>query len=271
MRPRNPTPPIEITRFDSCDSTNRLLLQAAEAGAPSGTVYVAYEQTSGRGRRGRSWIAEPGCALTFSLLWTFPLSAGGLNGLPLAVGVGIMRALASSPLGALRPGVRFGLKWPNDILLRRVDGSDAKVGGILMESAVRSTPTGGRELAVIIGIGLNALASESLTSTVLDQHVAALSDAFLVSKRLAPDALLPIVLAALGETLVTFGEAGFAALRDEWQGANLWQGEPVRVSEDGQPLLDGTMYGVDGDGTLCILTPSGIERVVTGDVTLRKV
>lgn len=274
MLPPNPTTlpaPLEITRFESCDSTNRLLLNAAESGAPAGSVYVTREQTAGRGRRGRAWIADPGCTLAFSLLWSFAVDPVALSGLPLAVGVGILRALADPALGAQKPGYRAGLKWPNDILLRRPDGIDAKAGGILIESVVRRTAEGGRELAVVMGVGLNCRPSNSIDAAVTDQRVAALADAYEDPDRLSPEALLPIVLNALQRTLNQFAESGFAALRDEWEAGHLWQGAAIRVSEAGEALLDGELRGVDADGALCIATPAGIERVITGDVSLRRV
>lgn len=270
MHPPNPTP-LEITRFDSCDSTNRLLLSAAESGAPTGSVYVTREQTAGRGRRGRTWVADPGCTLAFSLLRTFPVDPVALSGLSLAVGVGIMRALSNPMLGGLKTGYQFGLKWPNDILLRRPDGTDGKAGGILIESVVRRTPDGMREMAVVIGVGLNCLPSASVDAAVTDQSVAALADAYLNPNAMAPEALLLIVLDDLQQTLNQFAANGFSALREAWEAAHLWQGAAVRISEAGEALLDGELRGVDNDGALCIATPTGIERVITGDVSLRKV
>lgn len=270
MPPLNPTP-LEITRFDSCDSTNRLLLSAAESGAPSGSVYVTREQTAGRGRRGRIWRADPGCTLAFSLLRTFPADPAALSGLSLAVGVGIVRGLADPALGAQKPGYQVGLKWPNDILVRRPDGLDAKAGGILIESVLRRAPDGEREMAVVIGVGLNCLASASIVAAVTDQPVATLAECYQNPAQLLPEALLPIMLDALQQTLNEFTVGGFARLREEWQVAHLWQGVAVRISEAGAALLDGELRGVDVDGALCLATPAGVQRVITGDVSLRKV
>ena len=270
MHQLNPTR-FEITRFDSCDSTNRQLLAAAETGASAGTVFVAREQTAGRGRRGRSWIADPGSALAFSLLWSFPVDPGALNGLSLAVGLGIVRALANPVLGTCKPGCRVGLKWPNDILLRTPDGTDGKAGGILIESVIRRRTDGGREMAVVIGVGLNCLASPSVSAAVTDQCIATLADVYEEHDRLNPDALLPVILDSLRRTLQQFAAGGFEVLRDEWQAAHLWQGAAVRVSEAGEALLDGEVRGVDKDGALVIATPMGVERIITGDVSLRKV
>lgn len=270
MRPVKLTP-LHINRFDSCESTNQLLLSAAEAGAPAGTVYVAREQTAGRGRRGRSWLAELDKTLAFSLLWSFPADPGVTNGLSLAVGLGIVRALGDQGLGACKAGYRIGLKWPNDILLRAPDGSDAKAGGILIESVIRRTAQGNREIAVIIGVGLNCLPTVTINAAVTGQPVAVLADAFETRDFLAPDRLLDVVLKALQQTLSEFTHGGFAALRQDWQAAHLWSGAAVRVSEANEAFLDGEVRGVDEDGALVIATPAGVERVITGDVSLRKV
>lgn len=264
-------PPLEITRFDSCDSTNRLLLSAAEAGASAGSVYVAREQTAGRGRRGRTWLADSGCTLVFSMLWVFPVDPLRLNGLSLAVGVAIIRALGAPTFGPTNPGFRIGLKWPNDILLRDPVGTDAKVGGVLIESVMRRGSDGRREIAVVIGVGLNCLPSPSIEAAVTDQRVAALADAYMEGACLMPEVLMPEVLASLQQTLHEFAMGGFASMRDAWQAAHLWQGALVRISEAGEPLLDGEIRGVDTDGALRVATPTGIERVISGDVGLRKV
>lgn len=270
MSPHDLTP-LEITRLDSCDSTNRWLLAAAESGAAAGSVVVAREQTAGRGRRGRGWVAAPGSTLTCSLLWTFPVDPAALNGLSLAVGVAIMRALADDRLGPCRRGYRVGLKWPNDLLLRRPGVVDAKMGGVLVESVLRRAQNGAREMAVVIGIGLNCRSAAEVDALVTEQSVAALDQVFSTGDLLAPEAVLPILLESLQRTLHEFSNGGFAALRQVWQAAHLWEGASVRISEAGQPLLDGTIRGVDADGALCIATPSGIERVIAGDVSLRKV
>src|SRR5258705_1405580 len=50
-------------------STNDLLRELAAQGAPEGSVIIAEEQTAGRGRLGRTWIAPPGTSLTFTTLF----------------------------------------------------------------------------------------------------------------------------------------------------------------------------------------------------------
>ena len=261
-------PRLKITRFDSCDSTNRLLLTAAEAGAPSGSVFIAREQLAGRGRRGREWLAVPGESLTFSLLWVFEPDPARLTGLPLVVGLSVVRALSALPLRPVSD-VQLGLKWPNDLLLARSDKTNAKVGGVLVESALRTSANGRKELAVVIGIGLNCGGSTAIKTQVLDQQVGSLTELWLDA--VPSEQMLDAVLDQLIVDLSLFAEQGFAAFCDAWNAVDLWRNRQVKICEQDQVLQEGYCRGVDTDGGLCIETLSGIKRIVSGDVSLRKV
>jgi BirA family biotin operon repressor/biotin-[acetyl-CoA-carboxylase] ligase len=118
------------------DSTNARARELAAAGAPHGTVVTAAEQTAGRGRQGRSWTAPPGKALLYSALLR-PLEERHVM-LPLAVPLAVCEAAE-----ALRPELRCGVKWPNDVLL---DGR--KLAGVLIEARPRDG-------WAVIGVGLN--------------------------------------------------------------------------------------------------------------------
>src|SRR5918992_1365114 len=99
--------------YRSTDSTNERARELASRGAPHGTLVTADEQTTGRGRQGRAWIASRGSAVLMSVVLR------RINGaLPLAAAVAVCEAL---PLRAL-------IKWPNDIWIGR-----RKVAGILVE------------------------------------------------------------------------------------------------------------------------------------------
>ena len=266
--PLQSPPKLQITRLDSCDSTNRQLLNAAESGAAVGAVLVAREQTAGRGRRGREWVASPDQSLTFSLLWTFSPDPARLSGLSLAVGLAVVKAL-SGFLSPVHADVRLGLKWPNDLLIHRADGTYAKVGGMLIESALRTAAEGGKELAVVIGIGLNCGDAGAIRQRVIDQHVGSLSE--LCSQGVTTDDLMPALLEQLSMSLAAFAQQGFAPVRDEWNAHHLWQNHCVQIREGETTLHEGLCQGVDAEGALCIKTLAGLERIVAGDVSLRKV
>jgi BirA family biotin operon repressor/biotin-[acetyl-CoA-carboxylase] ligase len=114
-------------------STNQRARELAAAGAPHGTLVTAGEQSHGRGRQGRSWIAPPGRALLCSLVIREPPRM-----LPLAAGVAV----------AQLAGPQAQIKWPNDVLR---DGR--KLAGILVEGRPQ-------ERWAVLGIGLNVALRE---------------------------------------------------------------------------------------------------------------
>ena len=242
---------FDVDALDACDSTSSELLRRAEAGAPAGTVIVADVQTAGRGRRGRQWLSSPDCSLTFSVLWRFPGSMARLGGLSLAVGLALVRALEN--LG----GRGIGLKWPNDLLLATAEGQ-AKVAGVLVELA-----SDRRGCQAVIGIGLNL----NRPSGELPQPAAGLEQAGLAG--MDRHRLLAAVLRELAEVLDQFAEAGFAALRGQWQQRHVWQGQRVLILGEGDSPLAGTCLGVDEDGALLLDTAAGVQRIYSGDVSLR--
>ncbi len=240
---------FDIDVLPRCDSTNAVLLGRAQAGAPSGTVVVAEEQTAGRGRRGRTWFASPGDSLTFSLLWRFAPGRAPA-GLSLAVGVAVARALEGVGAGETT------LKWPNDILMQ-----GRKLGGILVE-LVADPPH-----AAIIGIGINLRLPQGMPEDVRAASAA------IGAPGAAVDAneVLAAMLGELLATLDTFATGGFAAIRAEWMTRHAFQDARVRLSTDFAPPSEGICRGVDTDGALLLETDGRVERILSGEVSLRPV
>jgi BirA family biotin operon repressor/biotin-[acetyl-CoA-carboxylase] ligase len=121
--------------YRSTDSTNERAKSLAAAGAPSGTVVTAFEQTAGRGRRGRTWVAPAGKALLCSAI-VRPLDPERRELLPLIAPLAVCQAAESLS------SVECRIKWPNDVL---VDGR--KVAGVLIEARP--------DQWAVIGVGLN--------------------------------------------------------------------------------------------------------------------
>ncbi|MBI4743055.1 MAG: biotin--[acetyl-CoA-carboxylase] ligase [Betaproteobacteria bacterium] len=243
---------FDVDALAECGSTSSLLMERATRGAPSGSVLVADRQTAGRGRRGRHWLSSPESGLTFSVLWRFDGDLGRLAGLSLVVGIAVRRALA----GCGVPGIK--LKWPNDLLL-----DDGKLGGILVELQSERN-----SMLAVIGIGLNLeLPATDAERLPFGQPVAALAQAIFP----LPDRhdLLAAILIALAAVLDQFSAAGFTALRSEWQSYNAWQNRPVRLLRDGLVEMEGICRGADVDGALLIGSDTGIERCLSGDLSLR--
>jgi BirA family transcriptional regulator, biotin operon repressor / biotin---[acetyl-CoA-carboxylase] ligase len=126
--------PFRLLVREQCASTNSELHELARQGAPHGLVLTAQHQTAGRGRRGNLWHSAPGDSLAVSVLLRPDEPKSLWPRLALASGLAIAETIDSY-------GVTAGIKWPNDVWIRR-----RKVAGVLVEAGDRH---------VIVGMGLN--------------------------------------------------------------------------------------------------------------------
>lgn len=237
--------------LEQVDSTNRLALSGAQEGAGSGTVFVAEQQSAGRGRRGRQWVSPFGRNIYCSVIWEFDGGAAALEGLSLAVGVAVARALQSCGVEAI------GLKWPNDVVW-----NGRKLAGILLEMA---GDVAGR-CQVVIGIGINVAMAGSAAAQAIDQpwvdaHTAA-------GKPVSRNRLLAELLSALLPMLSRFEADGFSGAREAWSQLDCFAGQPVAVHLGDRVVL-GTAGGVSETGALQLDTPQGRQLFHGGEVSLR--
>jgi BirA family transcriptional regulator, biotin operon repressor / biotin---[acetyl-CoA-carboxylase] ligase len=235
------------------DSTNtRLNLQPAPP-AGQADVCMSELQHAGRGRRGRRWLAPFGSGIAMSLGWGFRDAARASPSLSLAAGVAICRAAERS--GAR--GVR--LKWPNDVWFE-----DRKLGGILLELRADA----GGPVHVVIGVGLNVSLSAAARSEIelTGVRVAALADA--CREAISRNSVAGVLLDELLSMLAQYEQEGFAPFRDAWLKLDALRDRPARLLTGGG-TISGTARGVDADGALLLESGGRIERVVSGEVSLR--
>ena len=212
------------------DSTNQRAKELADAGAPHGTVVTADEQTAGRGRQGRSWVAPPRSAVLMSVVLRDLDESAAL--LPLATAVAVCEAAAP---------IECAIKWPNDVWVE-----ERKLSGILVE---------GRPAAgwAVVGIGLNVTTEEfppdlHATSLRLAGGSASVSDAV--------EALLAMLERWLSAPPAEVLAAWRA--RDALLGRNIgWAGG------------EGVAAGVDDAGNLLVDTAAGRETLRAGEVHLQ--
>lgn len=232
-------------------STNSSLVDAARHGAPDRTVLVAEDQSAGRGRAARTWVAPARSGLTLSvLLRPTAVPQARWSWLPLLAGVVLCRTV--STLGQLPAA----LKWPNDLLL---GAQQRKAAGILAEVV----PDGS---AVVLGIGLNVtlrpdeLPVPGATSLAIEQ--AACTDR---------DPLLRALLRGLDTELRQWcdsqGDPVVSGLREVYRQRCATLGEQVRVELPGQSELTGTAVDVDTDGRLVVLSKGQRRALSAGEVT----
>jgi BirA family transcriptional regulator, biotin operon repressor / biotin---[acetyl-CoA-carboxylase] ligase len=241
---------VEVTAVTG--STNADLMARAANGEPEGVVLVAEQQSAGRGRLGRAWVAPPRAALTFSvLLRPAAVPRARLGWLPLLAGVAVaaaVRAVAE---------VDAQLKWPNDVL-----AGPAKLAGILAEAAGD---------AVVVGIGVNVSTGPAELPPPGPGGLAATSLAIEEAASTDRAALLAAILAGLERRYQAWcqvlGDTERSGLRAEYTGLCATIGRRVRVELPGGRLLDGLAAGVDADGRLLVSVPPDANLpVAAGDI-----
>ena len=233
-------------------STNDLVREVAVPGKLN--FCLAEYQTSGRGRRGRGWVNPFGSTICLSALWKVAEGTASLEGLSLAVGLAVLKALESCGGSGLR------LKWPNDILWQSPDGY-RKLCGILLE--VHGDPTG--ECEVIIGIGINV----ALSSGQLENIGQPAADLYRVcNKVVSRNQVVGSVINVLGHMLEGYGHGGFELFRNEWQRHDAFIGQTVILDASGRTVT-GIARGIDGQGGLLLETNTGMMTFSGGEVSLR--
>ncbi len=236
------------------DSTNRHVSAQPAQQLGQAVLCVAEIQQAGRGRRGRSWLAPFGSGICLSLGWLFDAMPPGFSALSLVVGVALTRALRS--LGAHEAG----LKWPNDVLWRGY-----KLAGVLIE--MRGEPDGPAH--VVIGIGMNVRLPQA-SRIELQAQQANVADLHDVLGEHCPtrNQLVAELVTELLAVLPVFGRDGFAPFVEEWQRYDLLHALEVNVLQ-GERVIAGVASGVTDDGSLLVRTTDGLQRFVSGEVSLR--
>jgi BirA family biotin operon repressor/biotin-[acetyl-CoA-carboxylase] ligase len=229
------------------DSTNADAIEAAQDGAPHGSVYFADEQLAGRGRGDNAWHSSAGEGLYVSVLLRPQMPASRLHLLPLVAGLGAAEAIRTVS------GLTIDLRWPNDLLI-----GPRKVGGILVESKTEDT-----EVAfAVVGIGINAhqrsfASGLSTPATSLDLEA---------GRRISRQPLIATLLKSLErETVALLHPAASRTIPLRMAQASTWV-RGRRVEVHGPQACTGITAGLDEHGFLLVRTAHGLVTVQTGGI-----
>jgi BirA family transcriptional regulator, biotin operon repressor / biotin---[acetyl-CoA-carboxylase] ligase len=244
-----------LTAFDQIGSTNAEAMLSARAGERGPMWFVTTEQTAGRGRRLRPWVAPRG-NLASSILEVIDVAPALAATLGFAAGLALEQALRKLSIeAALRmagsDGLNFSLKWPNDVLAGR-----SKLAGILLEAEAMV----GGGLAVVVGIGTNVVAAPEGTPTPATSL-----------KALGIDISAEELFAALSDGWAEFREVwddgrGFGEIRRLWLGRATGLGQVVAI-KSGSTLIEGIFDTIDEQGCMIVRTTDGnLVPITAGDV-----
>jgi len=236
-------------------STNTVAMEAAASGAPEGSVFLAEEQTAGRGRGLNTWHSARSTGIYCSLVLQPPLPPSEVLILSLAAGLAVGDAVRAID-GHLRPD----LKWPNDLLL-----GDRKFCGILTEMNAEAT----RVRYIVVGIGINV--NQALFPPELHEQATSLRLAS--GRERSRVELTAALLKSLDReyrNLLEKPGARDSVLRRFAENSSYVHGRRVRI-EDSHGVTRGVVFegvteGLDAAGFLRVRTAEGLRTVLSGTV-----
>lgn len=240
-----------ILCLDSVDSTNNYLLSMAGS-LPEGYTVTAEEQTAGKGRRGRSWVADRGFSILASVLFKPGVKPELLSFITSVASISIVRAIADET------GLPAMIKWPNDVYL---DGM--KLGGILAENAWYRDGQG----CVILGMGIN-VNQQSFPEDISD---VATSLRITGGREYNREVILAGLLNDLENNYRLFLREGSLPFIDELKNRSCVLGERVRVTGT-DPVIEGRAIDITDEGFLLVREHTGEMHILSaGDVSVRTV
>jgi BirA family biotin operon repressor/biotin-[acetyl-CoA-carboxylase] ligase len=246
----------EILYYDEVDSTNRIALEVAQAGAAHGTTVVAEGQTAGRGRLGRSFFSPPHANLYTSVVLRPDAATDTAPAWILASAVAVADAIAET----VGDDSAVEIKWPNDVLL-----GGLKTSGILMELGAEAT----RVAYLVLGIGVNLNVDRARfpgefrhLATSLASHTGRAVDRI---------AFTQLLFEHLERDLDACAARGLAGVLPRFESRFRMPGRRAAVRALDGTESQGLVRGIANDGALLLVDEDGVEhRVVAGDVTVCK-
>jgi BirA family biotin operon repressor/biotin-[acetyl-CoA-carboxylase] ligase len=255
LGPRAISAGYRLAAFESIGSTNAEAMSRARDGERGPMWFVTSEQTAGRGRRNRPWIAPRG-NLASSILEVTDVSPPVAATLGFTAGIALETALRrvsekASPKAAGTEPMKFSLKWPNDVL-----AGPQKLAGILLEAEAVAD----NRLAVVVGIGTNVTAAPERTPTPATSLAA-----------LGIEVGAEELFGALSDSWAEFrgiwdGGRGFGEIRRLWLERAAGLGQPVAV-HTGASTVQGIFDTIDTTGCMMVRTSDGAQvSISAGDV-----
>ena len=237
-----------IYAFESLGSTNDFARTLIQDRPREGTIVISEEQTSGKGRQGRSWVSEKGKDLTFSVLVEPGIDAARYGLFSFAAALAVAEAVREVA------HVDAECKWPNDVLL-----SGKKICGILSERV----SAGGTTPYIIIGIGVNVnqtgfpgVLAQSATSLVLE-----------TGREIDRLRLLSAILLSLESFCGVVRSDRYTEVLEAWKRRSTAFGREITLDQDGRRIT-GIARTLAPDGALIIRTGDQDRSFHAGDVTI---
>lgn len=248
----------DVRYFNEIDSTNteaKRIAEETQGRKGNGLIVAADMQTSGKGRRGRSWSSPHGTGLFFTILLKPDIDPSNAPMLTLVKALAVVKGITEIT------GLDAKIKWPNDVVL-----NGKKIVGILTEMSAQVDYVN----HIVVGTGINVHQTEfpeeiAKTATSLDIELKKQGKELQISRA--------ELLAAILKKFEFYYEIylqtqDLSALVEEYNALLVNCGQKVRVLD---PLgeFEGQALGIDTRGELMVETEKGIVKVSSGEVSVR--
>ncbi|MED4204191.1 biotin--[acetyl-CoA-carboxylase] ligase [Neobacillus mesonae] len=236
---------------ESVESTQKIAHKLASQGVPEGTVVIADEQRSGKGRMNRNWHSPKYTGIWMSLILKPNIPLTKAPQLTLLTAVAVVQAMEE--ITGLTPGI----KWPNDIL---IDGK--KVTGILTELQAEAD----RIHSIIIGVGINV--NQKLEDFPLELQDKASSLSIQKGEQISRAELIRTIFKHFEKLYSLYLNQGFMPIKILWEGYAVSIGRILKARTLTE-VIEGKALGITDEGVLKIEDQSGvIHHVYSADIEL---
>ncbi len=233
--------------IEEINSTNEYLMTESE-NLGNGTVILSEFQIDGKGRLNRKWLSNKNQNLTFSILLNKKLDKININHINLSASL----AVANSIENLFQ--LKTDLKWPNDILVK-----NKKLSGILLESTFNNS----KLEKLVIGIGVNV----NQTKFEGEYKVKPTSLKFEVKKEISRERLLNEILNNFEANIIELKTNSKRILND-WRDKCRMIGEHITIHSNDK-IIHGIFYDIDANGFMIIKIGDQLEKITSGDISLK--
>jgi len=257
----------KIVAYQTCGSTmeeaqilltntgsDKLERYCATVEANNNLIVVSKEQTLGKGRDGRVFLSQKDFGIWATFCMDFDMNEVSIDGLSLAIGVGLVEELAQL-------GLEIGLKWPNDLVVVESDGKLSKLCGILIETSLRTNALS--SLRIGVGLNLRASSSHEFKSVGLSELLESSRD-----QPLSYEEGFTLLTRSIAKAWTEFKLGGIEAFLTRWEKHSIMHGKQISFIRDGKNE-SGVVVGLDNHGALLVRYSNGYTvNIHSGEVRL---
>jgi BirA family transcriptional regulator, biotin operon repressor / biotin---[acetyl-CoA-carboxylase] ligase len=236
---------------EAVESTQKVAQRLANENVPEGTVVIAEEQLSGKGRLGRQWHSPKFTGIWMSLILRPNIPLPKAPQLTLLTAVAVVQAIED------QTGLVPEIKWPNDILI-----NGKKLTGILTELQAEADQIH----SIIIGIGINV--NQKIQDFPSELHPIATSLSIETGEKISRASLIRSIFTKFEKLYMCYLDEGFLPIKLLWESYAVSIGKHIKARTL-TAVIEGKALGITDEGVLQIEDESGkIHHVYSADIEI---